>query len=103
MSKIETKPRKRVEIRWDADDYQVLAERAALCDLTVSEFVRRATMTRPILTAADQKAVLELRRVAGMLKHLYPRNANWSNEEKWRYWDGRENLLAIAARIAGKK
>jgi hypothetical protein len=99
MSKKTPNSKRRVEIRWDADDYRTLRDTAQTCDLTVSEFVRRCAMGLKILTTADQTAVSEIRKIAGMLKHYYPKNSNWTTDEKRRYWAGYEKLVGIADRI----
>lgn len=99
MSKKTPNRKKRVEIRWDADDYRSLRDTAQSCDLTVSEFVRRCAMGLKILTTADKTAVSEIRKIAGMLKHHYPKNSNWTTDEKRRYWAGYEKLVGIADRI----
>lgn len=102
MSKSKPKQIKRVEIRWDPDDYHVVEERAGLCDLNISEFIRRATMARKVTPSVDHHAIAELRRLGGLLKHLYPKNTNWTSEEKKRYWSGYEQLLETANRIEAK-
>ena len=52
-----------------------------------------------ILTTADKAAVGEIRKIAGMLRHYYPKNSNWTTDEKRRYWAGYEKLVGIADRI----
>jgi hypothetical protein len=99
MSTEKTNRRKRVEIRWDVEGYRMVRESAQSCDLTVSEFVRRCAMGVKVLTTADQAAVSEIRKIAGMLKHYYPKNSNWTTDEKRRYWAGYEKLVGIADRI----
>ncbi len=99
MSKKTPNRKKRVEIRWDADGYRLVRESAQSCDLSVSEFVRRCAMGLKILTTADKTAVSEIRKIAGMLKHYYPKNSNWTTDEKRRYWAGYEKLVGIANRI----
>ncbi len=99
MSKKTPNSKKRVEIRWDADGYRMVRESAQSCDLSVSEFVRRCSMGLKILTTADKTAVSEIRKIAGMLKYYYPKNSNWTTDEKRRYWAGYEKLVGIADRI----
>ena len=99
MSKKTPNSKKRVEIRWDADGYRLVRESAQACDLSVSEFVRRCAMGLKILTTADKTAVGEIRKIAGMLRHYYPKNSNWTTDEKRRYWAGYEKLVGIADRI----
>ena len=99
MSKKTPNSKKRVEIRWDADGYRTVRDSAQSCDLSVSEFVRRCAMGLKILTTADKTAVSEIRKIAGMLKHYYPKNSNWTTDEKRRYWAGYEKLVGIAYRL----
>ena len=99
MSKETPNSKKRVEIRWDADGYRLVRKSAQSCDLSVSEFVRRCSMGLKILTTADKTAVSEIRKIAGMLKYYYPKNSNWTTDEKRRYWAGYEKLVGIADRI----
>jgi hypothetical protein len=95
------KPRskRRVEIRWDLKDHHTVVQRAKACGLNTSEFIRRAAMRRQIRSLTDAAAIAELRRLGGLLRHLYPKNANWTPEEKKRYWAGYEKLLGAAKRI----
>ncbi|MGA7178772.1 MAG: hypothetical protein WBX11_04180 [Thiobacillaceae bacterium] len=55
----------------------------------------------------DREMVGELRRLGAMLKHFYPRTANWTGEEKRRYWAGHEQMIRLAKllqdRIGGKE
>lgn len=90
---------RRCEIRWTEDEYARVEECARLAGLTVSEFVRRATLNRRITAVADEKLVGEMRRIAAMLKHLYPKVATWTNDEKANYWHTRNHLLALAKTI----
>lgn len=99
MGKNTSNRKKRVEIRWDTDGYRTVRDTAQSCDLSVSEFVRRCAMGLKILTKADKTAVGEIRKIAGMIRHYYPKNSNWTTEEKRRYWAGYEKLVGIADRI----
>ena len=67
--------------------------------LTVSELIRRVVMNRAIPAIADQELVGQLRRVGALLKHRYPKTANWTPEEKRRYWAGYEQLMTLAERL----
>ena len=91
--------KRRVEIRWDLKDHHAVVQKAKVCGLNTSEFIRRATMRRQIRTLTDEAAIAELRRLGGLLRHLYPKNANWTPEEKKRYWAGYEELLKVAKKI----
>ncbi len=67
--------------------------------LTVSEFIRRVVQNRAISAIADQELVGQLKRVGALLKHRYPKTANWTPEEKRRYWAGYEALMALAEEL----
>lgn len=94
--------RNRIELRCTQEEHELIREKAQSAGLTVSEYIRRAGVGKPVKSLVDREAVGELRHIAAMLKHFYPKNANWSAEEKRRYWQGYERLMAIAAAIASK-
>lgn len=56
-----------------------------------------------IVSRVDEGAVFELRRLGAMLKSLYPKNANWTGEEKRHYWSAMKSVLEHADRLAGGK
>lgn len=91
-----------IKARIDDESLGIIKAKAQSAGLTVSEYIRRAGVGKPVKSLVDREAVGELRHVAAMLKHFYPKNANWSAEEKRRYWQGYERLMAIAAAIASK-
>ena len=93
--------RTRIEIRCTEDDLSRIKAKAESAALTVSEYLRRTSLERRVASLVDAQAVGELRHVAAMLKHLYPKDANWTMEEKRRYWVGYERLMEIAADIEG--
>ena len=88
-----------VKARISHDDLERIRNNADTCGLTVSEYIRRAALEKKLAPITDGQAVGELRHVAAMLKHLYPKSSNWTNAEKRKYWDGFEHLLAIAKSI----
>jgi hypothetical protein len=89
----------RIEFRCDEKEYQVIVNKALMAGLTLSEFIRRVILGRVIKSVVDRKAVGELRRLGGMLKHLYPKALHWTLEEKRRYWAAHEQLVALAVAI----
>lgn len=91
--------RVRIEFRCGEIERQAIREKAALAELTLSDYLRRVALGRVIPSATDRETAGELRRLGGMLKHLYPKEANWTAEEKRRYWAGHEQLLALARSI----
>lgn len=92
-------PRTRLEFRCDPAARDHIATEAAKAGLTVSAFLRRVALGRRVPSIVDQAMVGELRRLGAMLKHLYPKEANWSVEEKRRWWAAHEALMQLAARI----
>lgn len=92
-------PRIRMEFRCDLKTRDHITEQAGKAGLTVSAFLRRVALGRVVPSIVDQAMVGELRRLGAMLKHLYPRDANWTTEEKRRWWATRETLMNLAARI----
>jgi len=54
-----------------------------------------------IVSRVDESAVFELRRLGAMLKGLYPKTANWTNEEKRRHWDAMKAVLGHAETLSG--
>ncbi len=90
-----------IKARIDIDSLNIIKRKATAAGLTTSEYLRRAALERRVASLVDAQAVGELRHVAAMLKHLYPKDANWTMEEKRRYWVGYERLMEVAAGIEG--
>ena len=92
----------RIEFRCDENERQAITDRALRAELTLSEFIRRASLGRVIKSVVDREAIGELRRLGAMLKHLYPKTTQWTLEEKRRYWMAHERLMALAKAIERK-
>ncbi|MFT9027659.1 plasmid mobilization protein [Acetobacter indonesiensis] len=60
-----------VNVRLTTDEKDRLKEDADLAGMSVSELVRRRYFGRPIVAHADIVMIRELRRLGGLLKHLY--------------------------------
>lgn len=60
-----------VNVRLTTDEKDRLKEDADLAGMSVSELVRRRYFGRPIVPHADIVMIRELRRLGGLLKHLY--------------------------------
>ena len=59
-------------LRVSTEEKQRVAEQAALAGLSVSEYMRRTVFGgRPVVAAADEAMLRELRRVGGLLKHHF--------------------------------
>lgn len=92
----------RIEFRCNENERQAITDKAMMAELTLSEFIRRATLGRVIKSVVDREAIGELRRLGAMLKHLYPKTTQWTLEEKRRYWTAHEQLMALAQTIEHK-
>lgn len=88
-----------ISFRCSCDCQARIRAKADQAGLTVSEFIRRVVQNRAIPAIADQELVGQLKRVGALLKHCYPKAANWTLEEKRRYWAGYEALMALAAQL----
>ena len=60
-----------VNVRLTAAEKARLKDDADLAGLSVSEFVRRRSLGRPIIAQADAVTIKELRRLGGLVKHLH--------------------------------
>jgi hypothetical protein len=96
----ETKRTKFLKVRCTRDEYEQVRQRAGQAGMNVSDYLRHAAFNQRII-APDAYVVLgELRRIGALIKHQYPAVQNWSSEEKRRYWQTREQLLACANQLA---
>ena len=84
---------KRIGVRVTPGEKTRLQEDAAWASLSVSELVRRRYFGRPIIVRADQAMARELRRLGGLLRHMYDES---SGEQRQQTADV---LRAIAATI----
>lgn len=62
------KKEKRLTVRFRPEEMAELAAQADICGLSVSELVRRRSLNRRVVPAADLKIMSELRRIGGLLK-----------------------------------
>ena len=92
-----------IKVRVTPKERADITRRALDLGLTLSDLVRQATMGPVTVRAIDSDAAFELRRLGSMLKHLYPKDANWSNEEKRRYWQSMEVILGYAEQLVPKE
>lgn len=88
-----------IKVRVTPDERDAFAKRARELDVSVSDLIRQAAFGTITVRALDSDAAYELRRIGAMLKHLYPKGANWSNDEKRRYWHAMDTLLGYASQI----
>jgi Mobilization protein NikA len=73
--------------------------RAREAGVSVSALLCRAALGRQLISITDQRTAGELRRLAAMLKHLYPKNSNWTAQESHCYWLGHAQLMLLAQNI----
>lgn len=92
----------RFEIRLSLELHKQLADKAKQVGLTKAQFLRVAIVGKAVTSAADQGAAAELRRIGAMLKHLYPKDSNWTASEKRQYWSAMHTLLGVAKNLDGK-
>jgi hypothetical protein len=62
------KKEKRLTVRFKPEEMEELATQADVCGLSVSELVRRRSLHRRVVPAADLKMISELRRIGGLAK-----------------------------------
>lgn len=65
------KRKKWVTVRFRSEEMNGVSEQAGLCGLSMSELVRRRALQRKIVPATDLKMISELRRIGGLIKHLF--------------------------------
>lgn len=85
-------------------DIDQINRNAAEAGMRPGVFVRELAISggnMRVVSRVDESAVFELRRLGAMLKNLYPKNANWTTEEKRRYWAAMQAVLKHADRLAG--
>jgi hypothetical protein len=59
---------KRLTVRFRPEEMAELSGQADMCGLSVSELVRRRSLHRRVVPAADLKMISELRRIGGLMK-----------------------------------
>lgn len=72
---------RRVTLRLTEKDFILLKENAELAGLSVSELIRRRYFGRPIVPKANLAMIRELRRLGGLLKHIYSETYGQYNKE----------------------
>ena len=65
------KKAKRLTVRFRPDEMTWLEGQAETCGLSLSELIRRRALQRKIVPATDLKTISELRRIGGLIKHLF--------------------------------
>lgn len=93
---------KRVTVRFTEAAAEAIIKTSAKAGLAPSVFIRNCSLGLPVLSKTDQQAASELRRIGSMLKHLYPKESNWTTSEKRQYWAAMHTLLGVAKNLDGK-
>ncbi len=62
---------KRIMARFTASEYDEITEQAEAAALSLSEYCRRRVLGRRVMSKTDQIMIRELRRIAGLQKHLF--------------------------------
>ena len=61
----------RLGLRVSEEERLEVLEQAEISQLTVSEYIRRRILGKPIASHADLSVLAELRRLGGLLKHVH--------------------------------
>jgi hypothetical protein len=62
---------KRINIRLTASEFAEISDQAEAGALSLSEYCRRRVLGRRVMSQTDQVMIRELRRIAGLQKHLF--------------------------------
>jgi hypothetical protein len=62
---------RRVCFRLSDSEYARVEEELSVCGVTVSELARKRLLGQHVASKADLAVLSELRRIAGLLKHIY--------------------------------
>ncbi len=68
---VHEKKDERLTVRFRSRELHELLTQAELCGLSVSELVRRRSLQKRIVPVTDLKMISELRRIGGLIKHLF--------------------------------
>lgn len=93
---------KRITIRLTEKLWLHVQDGCLKSGLSFSAFLRKQLDGAPLVAQADLDAARELRRLGAMLKHLYPKESNWSAAEKRQYWVAMHTLLGAAKKLDGR-
>lgn len=71
----------KLDIRLPAAEKERIREDAAKAGVSMSEMVRRRYFGRPITSRADEKAIAQLVKLGGLLKHVHNESGGAYSEE----------------------
>ncbi len=100
MSRGDVRRPRRLTIQLEASDHQRLIRRASSHGLTVSEYIRHATLGCEIDTLPLIEAASELRQLGDMLRHLHATQGGWNHDAWIRFLASVDRLLDLAHAIA---
>jgi len=90
----------RLTVRFRSGELEELSNQAEACGLSVSELIRRKALGKHVVSVIDSKMLSELRRIGGLIKHLF-------NETNGLYRQKTSALLdelhAAAVRVGRKR
>ncbi len=79
-----TEHRRGLLIKLLSQEKEVMRQQAHLAGLTVSEYIRKCALTRPIRSRVSREVAAELSKLFGLQKHLLMEIKNLPNEEELR-------------------
>jgi hypothetical protein len=65
------KKAKRLTVRFLPGELSELSDQADMSGLNLSELIRRRALKLPVVPVTDMKTLSELRRIGGLIKHLF--------------------------------
>lgn len=69
-----------INVRVTAEEKDALRAEASAAGTTLSDLVRRRCLGLPVVAHVDEQMVRELRRLGGLLKHMYAEQGGYSPE-----------------------
>jgi ABC-type multidrug transport system ATPase subunit len=79
-----TEHRRGLLIKLLSQEKEVMRQQAHLAGLTVSEYIRKCALNRPIRSRVSREVAAELSKLFGLQKHLLMEIKNLPNEEELR-------------------
>lgn len=61
----------KISVRFTEKEHGLLLEEADISGLSLSAYIRQRSMGRRVSSKADLRALAELRRIGGLLKHIH--------------------------------
>ncbi len=96
------KKERRVTVRFRPSELSELTEQAEVCGLSVSEFLRRRSLGRRVIPAADIRMIAELRRTAGLVKHFFNETGGVYRDKTAAILDELREVIVRVARQGGR-